>query len=304
MTTTLIDPAWEAACASADAETAATQPRPHVERADPIPFSAAFTPIQSPAASGPVTMADWLAEADRKMQKDPDGYFKPGICRHCGVDLGPNDDDKCFPIMGTFLPFVCCTSCATAGKAKLAQEEREAQEMRYAGIIPTEFLGWHTGKGNNQALATARDLLRREPKKGILLHGESGTCKTRILWHLVRDIVELPEPTTWLVLDAFELSTMPSIPKEAYIVQHLFIDDLGNEAEDFKNKKRFETSFLHLIRKRNDWHKATSVTTQLTGKAFKEKFFSGVTAAAILRRWEERMTPVNTSATASKGGNA
>ncbi|MDF3059336.1 MAG: hypothetical protein K0R17_3551, partial [Rariglobus sp.] len=190
----LHDPAWEATCAAADREADATQHRPRVERAEPIPFSAAMSPIQTadPAASGPVTMADWLADVDQKMKADPTGYFKPGICRHCNVDLGPNDDDKCFAILGTFLPLVCCPSCAHAGKAKLELEEKAAQEMRYAGIIPTEFLGWNTGKGNNQALAAARDLLRREPKKGLLLHGVSGTCKTRILWHLVKDIVELP----------------------------------------------------------------------------------------------------------------
>lgn len=281
---------------AADAELGAppSAPVPAVEahqpvhRDDPIPFAAALGSVH--------TLESFVAEQEARAAAQPNSYFAPGVCKHCGNSLGDAPEDKAFAIAGGFLPFVSCEPCAVAGKARIALEEKQAYEAQFAGIIPTEFIEWHQGKGNNQALAKALEKIRLDPKKGLLLHGVSGTCKTRIMWQVVKKLVESPTPVSYLVLDAFELSTMPSIPKDAYFVQHLFIDDLGNESEDFRNKKRFETSLLHLIRRRNDWHRPTSITTQLTGRDFMARFFNGAAAQAILRRWQDRMEPIDTSA--------
>lgn len=267
-----------------------------VSRADPLPFGAALGATADAGLGFVHTLETFVADLEQKARDNPNSYFAPGICKHCGTDLGSNPDDKAFAIAGGFLPLVCCEPCAKAGKIRIEAEQKAAYESQFAGIIPTEFIEWHQGKGNNTALAKAVEKLRLDPKKGLLLHGVSGTCKTRIMWQLVKKLVESPTPTTYLVLDAFELSTMPAIPKDAYFVQHLFIDDLGNEAEDFKAKKRFETSLLHLIRRRNDWHRPTTITTQLTGRDFMARFFNGAAAQAILRRWQDRMATIDTSA--------
>lgn len=184
---------------------------------------------------------------------------------------------------------MCCDKCAEAGKTRLAVERQEANNARFRGLIPTEFIVWDTRLGNNPGLARARSAFSISNRKGVILHGTSGTGKTRILYQLVKFVCEQPEAFSWCVLDAFEAADK-GIPKEAYTCDFLFIDDLGNEPKSPK----FETTLLHLIRRRNDWHRPTSITTQLTPSAFKQRFCSGAAAEAIMRRFRERSVSVAT----------
>lgn len=241
-------------------------------------------------------MEEYIAVTDRKVRENPDGFYPLGICRHCGTSLGSAPEDKVIPV-GVFgyLPNVCCAACSDKAKEMWEAEQRAAAELQFAGLIPTAFLRWDDSLGNTTAKARAFTRFGFDTKKGLVLHGTSGTCKTFILWQLVRLIVEEnakhqpEEHKTWLVLDAFEIATK-GIPAEAERVHFLFIDDLGNEPTTTK----FETALLHLIRKRCDWHRPTTVTTQLTGKQFKEKFFSGAAAEAIMRRFHDATIPIDT----------
>jgi DNA replication protein DnaC len=230
-------------------------------------------------------VARWEAEKAR----EPENTQTLGVCKHCGVSLGDKLEDKVIPIGRMFLPNICCTSCSEAGKARLEAEAEKAKQAQFLGIVPTEFLSWDTGKGNNQALAAARSHFSITARRGLVLHGTSGTCKTRIMWELVKHVVSDSEGFTICVLDAFEAATT-TIPKDAYMADFLFIDDLGNEPKT----RKFETNLLHLLRRRFDWHKPVVITTQLTAQEFMVRFFEGQAAKAIARRLRENCGSIAT----------
>lgn len=241
------------------------------------------------ATFGTISQAAFIAEAAQNYQKDPETWNPLGICRHCGTSLGDSEADKVITLAGWgFLANVCCKPCSEAGKARLEDEDRQARDQNLSGIIPAEFISWDSSKGNAKLLATVNGAFSFTDRRGILIHGASGQCKTRILWRLIRTICEQPENFTWLMLDAFEASSK-GIPAEAFKVDFLFIDDLGNEPKNAK----WETGLLHLIRRRCDWHKPIFITTQLTGQMFKNEFFSGSAASAILRRLTERTAMIS-----------
>ncbi len=234
-------------------------------------------------------LTTWQAEWSR----DPENTVKPGICRHCGVSLGDTEADKVIP-MGRlgYLPNVCCESCSQAGKERLKREDQLAREAMMAGIVPTEFLHWDETLGNGRALSAALGKFSMSAKRGVVLHGSTGSCKTRIAWELVKRLVQQPETITWHWLDSFEAS-QKGIPKDAYNCAWLVIDDLGNEAKKGWETK-WETELLHLIRKRCEWHRPIIITTQLTPTAFKQRFFNGTAAEAIMRRFRERTESIAT----------
>ena len=194
-----------------------------------------------------------------------------------------------------WLPNVCCEPCATAGKARLAIEAREALSARFMGIIPTEFINWDERQGNNEALAAARGAFSLENRKGVILFGGSGSCKTRICWQLVRSVLEMPKAHSWAVYDVYDLA-VDGIPKDAARVDLLVLDDMGSEATDGATRRKFEAGLLRLIKTRSDWHKTTIVTTQLSGKDFKSRYQSGPKADAILRRLYQRCATIATGA--------
>ena len=131
----------------------------------------------------------------------------------------------------------------------------------------------------------------------MVIHGVTGTCKTRILWQLVKRVLEQPENYTWLVLDGYEIATATTpFVKEAFFCDYLFIDDLGA----CPSSTKFVQALLHLIRRRCDWHRPIIVTTQLTGEAFKRRFFDDPASAAIVRRFRDRTDSIETSQPAAK----
>ena len=232
----------------------------------------------------------WQAE----YAKDPETTVKPGFCRHCGVSLGDTEDDKVMP-MGAFgfLPNVCCFSCAEAGKERLAAEAKADREKAFSRFVPTEFLHWDDALGNKAALARALGKLSFSAKRSMVLHGSTGSCKTRIAWEVMKRVLEQPESYSWCWLDAFEVAKT-GFPKEAKSATYLVIDDLGNEQKGWKGESRWETELLFILRQRFDWHRPVIITTQLTPIQFKERFFNGPAADAIMRRFRQMTDSVAT----------
>lgn len=232
------------------------------------------------ALGAPVSLADYLAAHDAEYRADTEGVCELGKCRHCGTALA----GRVIPmgLLG-FLPNVCCDACADRGKAEIEGRERRAADARLAPVIPAEFLHWDGRRGNSALLAEVNGQFSFSSRMGLVLHGPSGRCKTRVLWQLVRRIAEQPDGLSWFVLDAFEAATT-GIPKDAERADFLMLDDLGNEPTNGK----WESALLHLCRRRCDWHRPIFITTQLTGAQFQARYFNGPAAAAILRRLRER----------------
>ena len=244
----------------------------------PIPFGSVM------AQTGHALEAYWRSEWAR----DPVNTLEPGKCKFCGCQIEEP------LIVGSDLiqfPVVACDPCIKKRWDEMENEAWLKSEKAFHAVIPIEFSYWDNSKGNNDALQKALLLFAPANRKGMVLHGLTGTCKTRILWQLVKRVIEQPEALSWLMLDGYEIATSATpFPKEAFFCDYLFIDDLGNGPSSVK----FVTSLLHLIRRRCDWHRPIIVTTQLTGEAFKARFFNDPAASAIIRRFRERTENLQT----------
>ena len=273
-----------------DDESQAPAVRPRSEREEPLPMSAALgaTDDETRRAAHQAHLDKWQRDYDA----NPEMFHRPGYCKHCGAKLGDTLEDKICGTAALIFPNVCCETCAKKGRVRLDLEARRGQDAKFAGLIPTEFMHWDNAKGNNDALARALGALSVSALKGVALYGLTDTGKTRIMWRLVRRVLEQPETASWLWLDAYDMAEK-GLPKEAFAVQWLFIDDLGNEPKSV----RFESALLRLLRARCDWHRPTSITTQLTPGAFKARFFNGAAAEAIMRRFQQRTVGVNCNQT-------
>lgn len=227
---------------------------------------------------------EFIRECIAQYKAQPEHFHEPGKCKDCHVSFGPDYADWCWDMspFGFWLETLC-EPCKDKRKKEFELEEQRARDRKFAGIIPAEFITWDRGKGNERLLAAVNGAFSFTNRRGLVLHGTSGQCKTRVLWQIIKRITEQPEGFSWLMLDAFECATT-GIPPDAAKVDFLFIDDLGNEPKSAK----FETGLLHLIRKRCEWHKPIFISTQCTGQGFRDQYFSQQAGLAILRRLKER----------------
>ena len=88
-----------------------------------------------------------------------------------------------------------------------------------------EFCGqWNPSIGNNALHTEVFKRLSLSTNRGVVMHGGSGKCKTRIAWEIIKSVEENPpfNGYFWKWFDSFELS-MKSIPQEAYNA-HLLAD--------------------------------------------------------------------------------
>lgn len=249
--------------------------------------------------------ANFLAEWTAEWQRDPDNTYEPGRCARCACSLGadPAAWIQTFKVGGIAVPRPVryCDPCIEIITAERKVEDRKQRDAAFARIIPVEFNFWDERFGNAPLLTKVSSLYpdpNQEPSglprgnyasaRGILMHGTTGSCKTRVAWQIIKRLLSHAGAYTWLWCDAFDLATK-GIPAEATFAQWLVIDDLGNEPTSTK----YETALLRLLKVRCDWHKPTIITTQLTGAVFKSRFFEGATGQAIDRRLRERTDMVS-----------
>jgi len=241
-------------------------------------------------------VARWQSEFER----DPDNTFRPGMCARCGCSFGPNPEDWVLKLnvggLDISRPIRYCDPCVKILLDGRAVTEKQIREEKFAKIIPVEFNSWDLRYGN-AALLAAVDKLYPSPdtepsllprgnfasRRGMIIHGTTGTCKTRVCWQIVKRMLCHSTDMTWFWCDSYDLATK-AVPSEAYWADWLFIDDLGNEPMSSK----YESALLRLVRERCNWHRPIILTTQLTGAGFKSRFFEGAAAAAIERRLRER----------------
>jgi len=230
-----------------------------------------------------------LPEWEAGFKADPEAYHKPGVCRYCSGVIPPpyviESPTKAFKFFVT-----ACEPCVAAGIAKHdAELAKQRMDSMYRFCPPDFAQKWDPNLGNDSLRMEVFKHFSLSAKRGLLLHGASGRCKTRVAWEIIKDVEERPpyEGFAWKFLDGFDLAAK-GIPADAYTVPLLIIDDLGNEPPGSK----WETGLLHLLRKRCDYHRVTVITTQLQGAQFKARFFQGASGEAILRRLMQHTTAI------------
>jgi hypothetical protein len=168
----------------------------------------------------------------------------------------------------------CCETCYE--EAKTSNTPLSERMKVWEHNCPIEFKKpWDNRLGNNQVLSK---VLNFNPSngRGMVVHGTSGTGKTRIAWRLLHRLSE--EAVQWLFIESADL--MEAVPEACYHVPVLVIDDLGNDPLSGTKESRL----LKLLRNRIDWHKPVIVTTQYNGESLGGRFSDSNTAQAVIRR--------------------
>lgn len=262
------------------------------------------TLLVSQAGSEPLSVVEALTQAnilasewEGKHHAEPSLYHDPSRCCDCGCAM-----PKPYVIMAGPMPLVIlrCDPCIRKRIDEESVKNDRTFEEHFGALCPPEFNHpWDCSKGNNLLKAEVLKRFSYSTRKGLLIYGASGSCKTRVVWELIKYLYKTSTDASfkWLMTDAFEIATN-GIPKEAYYTPLLIIDDLGNEPLGPKNEKHL----LYLIRQRCDWHKPIIVTTQLDGESFKKSFFSSHTGEAALRRFRERTEIINVAKLSATSG--
>jgi hypothetical protein len=206
---------------------------------------------------------------------DPSKHPYDGLCRQCGAELDVKwvQLERC---VGWF-PVNIHQECKEAYYASTGTAAIQAEQWQR--ICPPDFrMGWDVQKGNSKLLNRVRQF---DPKmrKGLLIHGKSGSGKTRVAWLLAKQLLEAGYSVTFVA--SIDLPDEPV--REMMHAPVLIIDDLGND----KMQANKEAIALKILRSRMDWHRPTIITTQFTGASLEQRFSDGHTAKAVIRRLRE-----------------
>ena len=128
--------------------------------------------------------------------------------------------------------------------------------------------------------------------RGLLLHGPTGTCKTRCLWVLLARLIEKEHfKVLYYTSDRLSRELGDSYMDHSHgrlftklaTRKILVIDDLGKE----KPTARWEEDLFSLIRERCDYLKPTFITTNFVGDGLIGRYKDREMAVPLVRRLRE-----------------
>ena len=208
-------------------------------------------------------------------EPDPSKHPYDGLCRQCGaaLDVSWIQLERC----SGWFPVNIHTECLPAYYAGIGTAGQQA--LQWEKICPPDFRApWDPGRGNGKLLSRVR-AFDPKAKRGLLIHGKSGSCKTRVAWLLARQLMEQGYSVTFVA--SIDLPDEPV--RDMMHAAVLIIDDFGND----KMQATKEAIVLKILRSRIDWHRPTIITTQFIGSSIEERFSDGHTAKAVIRRLRE-----------------
>lgn len=132
--------------------------------------------------------------------------------------------------------------------------------------------------------------------KGLLLNGETGKGKTRLMYLLLKQyhwqkkniVAQLLNDFSIQCQNAFMNGHATDWLRDYYNADILFLDDFGNQ----RFTDRMEDSLFSIIEHRYSHLKPIMITTNYTGETLKEKI-SGDRANAMIRRLREFSESIN-----------
>jgi DNA replication protein DnaC len=199
-----------------------------------------------------------------------------------------------------------CPACQIGFEQQRAAEaraQRQCQrEAAWAQICPVEFRlqsesGGATDLTRLKAEAPQLDKVlawaETNREMGLLLRGPSGTCKTRVMWRLLRKLWEEGvrfRAVTSLSLEAEYQEARQSNGLTAWrnaliAVPVLFLDDLGK----MRWLPSTEVSVFDGLEARTSMHRPLLITTEDSGETLASRL-SGHVAAAFIRRLRDYCT--------------
>lgn len=217
-------------------------------------------------------------------------------CKECGIVVQEFVQECIAPDFNIWYPyFPVCEPCLH----KLENPEdappdlslKEKLVMSFKSKCPPEMLETDPSRLNQDKLNKV--LNTKLYKKGLLLHGETGRGKTRMMWLLIRELI-VARGMTVEVYASHELKEkMIEAYKNKYSHDSLMstllkcdvlcIDDLGKE----KMTESWRELFFSVLDKRTLYHKPIVITTNYTSDSYVKLFADGNLSNPIVRRFRD-----------------
>ena len=153
---------------------------------------------------------------------------------------------------------------------------------------PQGFL--NTDVNFSPIISKAMDWKPTDNKCGLILHGETGTCKSRTAWLVFNKMWKenYPKPAMFLQMRKFERIIENSFENRDHgnsidsliKLPLLVLDDLGKE----RLTARMETDLFSIIDERTSNLMPTIITTNYTGSTLMDRFNNKETGTAFVRR--------------------
>lgn len=162
---------------------------------------------------------------------------------------------------------------------------------------PRAFL--NTDVNYNQMICKANNWVQPEGKCGLILHGETGTGKSRAAWLIYNRmwLKHNPTSTMFLQMRKFEGLIEKGFDdrKHAGIIDILIsspvvvFDDLGKE----KLTPRLESDLFAVLDERTSNLRTTIITTNYTGDRLVDRFNNKETGVALVRRLRDYFSAIS-----------
>ena len=223
-------------------------------------------------------------------------------CQGCGGVISPMwDDNKSLLVT----KYQVCRSCAEADKVQYWEHPWVYRDvMQKHGLVwldrhpeyPKAFIDTDVSR-LSEGLQQA-NLWSPSDKASILLHGTTGTGKTRTAWLIFNRLwlQNFPERAVWLPMRKLEAAIEKGFDDHKHgqvldffcTVPLLAFDDLGKE----RLTQRLESDLFAIIDERTSNLRPTIITTNYNGTTLLERFNNKETGEALLRRIREYYHPV------------
>jgi hypothetical protein len=225
------------------------------------------------------------------------------FCNGCKGPLTPVFD----PSKKTFITkYFTCKPCADTGKTTYWDYPFKYEEVlvRHGYIwldrhpeYPTAFIETEVARlsENLQRITTWKP----GDKASLLLHGTTGTGKTRAAWLIFNRIWadNFPDKAVWLPMRKLEMAIEKGFDEHKHgkvldyfcTVPLLAFDDLGKE----RLTARMESDLFAIIDERTSNLRPTIITTNYNGTTLLDRFNNKETGEALLRRIREYYTAVH-----------
>ena len=223
-------------------------------------------------------------------------------CMECGVVVQDFVQECVAPDFNLWYPyFPVCDPCLQKLENGVDDDKPDPVlklESSFVDICPPEMRETDASRLSQKVL----NKIINEPlnKKGLLIHGDTGTGKTRMMWLLVRELI-VARGKTVRVYNAYDMKeAMLEAYKQNYSKQDMMsgllscdvlcIDDLGKE----KMTDAWKEMLFSIIDKRTLYHKPMVITTNYTGKSFASLFSDKNMADPAIRRLRDFFVDIST----------
>ena len=215
-------------------------------------------------------------------------------CIHCKADATPVWDAN----SQKFKPFVSvCLNCFPTKEHHeypyIYKDVFDKHNWCFKATHPSTPIGFLDTVESKLAPQMQTALREYQPDTSVLLHGVTGTGKTRTAWAMFNKgwLHYYPKHSNFLTMRKLEQKIEEGFSNQNHgeVIERLVdcsllvIDDLGKE----RLTQRMESDLFAIIDERTSNKRSTIITTNYNGSGLSDRFSNGETGSAIIRRLKD-----------------